>query len=197
MTHTTRSTPTGFARILAALIIGGLVAACAAQPPGQAATPTAATGTQAPAATTAPAAPAALVLQADTVLGPKNLTEAERPLKTCIQVNKFAHNEQIVWRVRVVDGAIGKPLDDQALTSVELRLPDETLKLKYGPHPGKDPLDYFWTVSWMVPEGYPTGTVPYTLVATGADGRTGTFEQFKIPYAMLTVTDEVRSIIPE
>jgi hypothetical protein len=181
-------------RHLALIAFGGLAAACAAQPPGQAATSAPAAATQEPAVT---AAPAALVIQTDTVLGPKNLTDEEKKVKTCIQANKFAHNEQIVWRVRVIDGATGEALDDQAVSTVELKLPDETLTLKYGPHPKKDPFESFWTVSWVVPEDYPSGTIPYTLTAAGSDGRSGSYEQFKVPPAMLTVTDDVRAVIPE
>lgn len=185
-------------KTFAAFLTGALVAACAATPPGGGASPTSVPPTKSPvAATDEPAAPAALVIQIDTVLGPKNLTEAERGQKTCIQLNKFAHNEQIVWRVRVIDGATGERLDDTAVASVELKLPTETLTLRYGPHPREDPLENFWTTSWVVPEGYPSGTVPYTLTAAGTDGRTGTFEQFPIAPAMLTVTDDVRPVIPE
>jgi hypothetical protein len=197
MTRPMGSGRAGLARMVALVFVGGLAAACSATPPGQAATPGAAADTPAPVATGEPAAKAALVIDMDTVLGPKNMTEAERPLKTCIQVNKFAHNEQIVWRVRVIDGATGVALDDQAVKTVELKLPDQTLELEYGPHPRQDPLESFWTTSWVVPEGYPSGSLDYSLVATGADGRTGTFEQLPIVPAMLTVTDEVRTIIPE
>ncbi|HSO28683.1 MAG TPA: hypothetical protein VLS28_02160 [Candidatus Sulfomarinibacteraceae bacterium] len=193
----TRWIPTTFA----ALMIGVLVAACgSATPPGGGATasPTTVAPTPSPvAATEEPVPPAALVIQTDTVLGPKNLTEAERGQKICIQLNKFAHNEQIVWRVRVIDGATGERLDDTAVASVELKLPTETLALRYGPHPRDNPLESFWTTSWVVPEGFPSGTVPYTLTAEGIDGRTGSFEQFPIPFAMLTVTDDVRPVIPE
>ncbi|HET7677098.1 MAG TPA: hypothetical protein VFK38_04535 [Candidatus Limnocylindrales bacterium] len=190
----TRWLPTTFM----VLLVAALVAACSATPPGGGATPTGVPATSPPAAATdEPPPPAALVIQADTVLGPKNLTEAERGKKICIQLNKFAHNEQIVWRVRVVDGATGQPLDDKAISALQVKLPTETLSFRYGPHPSKDPLEHFWTVSWVVPEAFPSGTVPYTILATGADGRSGKFEQFKIPFAMLTVTDDIRPVIPE
>jgi len=175
--------------VLSVLAVGALVAACA-QPPGQ--TPTSAPPTAAP--TGQPAA-AALVIDSDTVLGPKNLTDAEKPTKTCVQANRFAHNEQVVWRVKVIDGATGEALDDTALTSVEVTLPDQTLALKYGPHPAKEPVDFFWTTSWVVPEGYPSGSLDYRIVATAADGRTATWEQFKITFAMLIITDDVRAVI--
>ena len=34
-----------------------------------------------------------------------------------------------------------------------------------------------------------------SVVATATDGRTGTFEQFKVPSAMVTITDDVRTPI--
>ena len=151
----------------------------------------------APVATPGPTPVAALFIDVDTVLGPNNLTEEERPTKTCVQANRFAHNEEVVWRVKVVDPLTGKPMDDAALASVQVKLPDQTLDLRYGGHPRDTPVDFFWTVGWDVPETYPTGTVAYTVNATAKDGRTGTYEQFKVALAMLTVTDEVRPIIAQ
>jgi hypothetical protein len=52
-------------------------------------------------------------------------------------------------------------------------------------------------VGWDVPETYPTGTVPYTIEARAADGRTGTWEQFKVSLAQLTITEDVREILPQ
>lgn len=150
-----------------------------------------------PAASAGAASASALFIDSDTVLGPKNLTAAEKPTKTCVQGNRFAHNEDVVWRVKVVDPVTGKAMDDAALTSVQIKLPDQTLDLHYGGHPKSNPVDFFWTVGWLVPEGYPTGTVAYTINATAKDGRTGTFEQFKVALAMLTVTDDVRPVIAE
>ncbi len=149
------------------------------------------------AASPSPAAAAVLFVDADTVLGPKNLTEAETPTKVCVQANRFARNEEIVWRVKVFDPATGKPMDDTALTTVEVRLPNEALAMHYGPHPRQTPVDNFWTVAWDVPSDYPTGALPYTIVATAKDGRSGTYEEFKVSLAQLTVTEDVRPIVPE
>jgi hypothetical protein len=152
-----------------------------------------------PAASTPTVAPVttALFIDADTVLGPTNLTEAERPLKTCVQVSRFAHNEEVVWRVKVLDPVTNQAMDDTALASVQVKLPDQTLDLHYGGHPRDTPLDFFWTVGWDVPETYPTGTVEYTIEARAADGRSGTWEQFKVSLAQLTITEEVREILPQ
>lgn len=167
------------------LLLAGVVAACGAAAPG-------ATGT--PAATGQPAQ-AALIIDPDTVLGPQNLTDEEKPAKSCVQSGRFAHNEQIVWRARVIDGATGQPLDDQAMSSLVVKLPDSELAMKYGGHPKSDPAEFFWTTSWLVPEGYPSGTLSYTIVATAKDGRTATWEQMKVTSALLTVTDDVRTVL--
>jgi hypothetical protein len=138
-----------------------------------------------------------LLLDVDTVMGPTNLTAEERPTKTCVQANRFAHNEDIVWRVKVFDPLTGEPMDDTLLASVTVVMPDQELDLHYGPHPRDNPLGFFWTTSWVVPEGYPEGVINYTIEATANDGRTGTWEQFEVAAANLTVTAEVRPIIPE
>lgn len=142
-------------------------------------------------------APAAgfLFIDSDIVLGPTNLTDEEKPTMTCVQGNRFAHNEDVVWRVKVLDPLTGQPMDDTTLASVQVVLPTETLDLHYGGHPRDTPVDFFWTTGWLIPEDYPTGAVAYAINATANDGRVGTWEQFGVSLAQLTVTDEVRSII--
>jgi hypothetical protein len=148
--------------------------------------------------TAAPTAHVNLFLTADTVLGSTNLTDAEKAAGlTCVQRNLYAHNEEIVWRARVIDPATGEPLDDQALSSVVVELPDQNLTMSYGGHPHTNPVDYFWTVSFDIPEGYPTGTLDYDIVATSSDGRTGTFEPFPVSPSLLTVTSDIRSVISQ
>lgn len=164
------------------VVAGLLVVACqAAAPP-----------------TATPGPPVDLILVADTVQGPTNLTDEERAAgAVCVQKNRFAKNEEIVWRVRVLDPTTGEPMDDQALSSVAVQLPDQQLDLRYGPHPRDNPVDFFWTVAFDVPESYPSGLLNYTVSATANDGRTGTYNQFGVAAAQLTVTDEVRPVIAE
>ena len=173
-------------RLTTGIILGAFVAvvvsACSA------------TGTASPSA--APVT-AKLILQADTVWGPKNIAKADLAGKICVQRNLFARNEEIVWRVKVIDPATGNPMDDQALSSVTVKLADQSLDLRYGPHPKDNPADYFWTMSWLIPEDHPSGELPYTIEATAKDGRTGTFEQFGVSFARLTITDETRPTIAE
>lgn len=171
-----------FRGVAMGVVAGLLAVACqAAAPP----TPT-------------PGPPVNLILVADTVQGPTNLTDEEKAAgAVCVQKNRFAKNEEIVWRVRVFDPTTGAAMDDQTLASVEVRLPDQSLAMRYGPHPRDNPLDYFWTVGFDVPETYPSGLLAYTIVATAKDARTGTYNQFGVPLAQLTVTDEVRPVIAE
>lgn len=191
-------TQTGFPRRsmihgITAVVLAAFLAACAQSPsqgdPSEA-------PSDAP-ASAPPQAVTALFIDPDTVLGPTNLTEEERPLKTCVQMSRFAHNEEVVWRVKVFDPTTGEPMDDTQLDSVQVVMGDQTLDLHYGPHPRDNPVDFFWTVGWEVPEDYPSGTVAYTVEAAAVDGRTGAWEQFGVPAAMLTITDEVRPVISE
>lgn len=151
-----------------------------------------------PAAPTAAPAAVDLFVAGDTVQGPLNLTDEEKAGgAVCVQKNKFARNEEIVWRIRVVDPATGKQMDDKALTAVVVKLPDQELAMHYGPHPRDNPVDFFWTVAFDIPANYPTGLLNYNVAATAADGRTGTFNQFGVAAAQLTVTEEVRPVIAQ
>jgi hypothetical protein len=148
--------------------------------------------------TPAPTTAVDLILTADTVQGSTNLTDEEKAEGlTCVQKNLFAHNEEIVWRAKVIDPTTGEAMDDQALSSVVVKLPDQDLAMNYGGHPHDSPLDFFWTVSFDIPESYPTGTLDYSVVATAADGRTGTYKAFPVTPSLLTVTSDVRAVISQ
>jgi hypothetical protein len=135
-----------------------------------------------------------LVIQADTVLGPRNLKQDEMAAKSCVSWSRFARNEQIVWRVRVFEPATGKPMDDKLLEAVSVLLPDGTiLKARYGGHPGRgEPTDFFWTTSWVVPATYPTGTLRYKITARTFDARLGEFMPFNVAPSLVTIVDAVR-----
>lgn len=141
--------------------------------------------------------PANLTISADTVIGPTNIPEQERAGSVCVLKNRFPRNSEIVWRARVMNPN-GEELDDEALESVEVQLADgQTFDMRYGPHPQDDPTDFFWTTSFEVPADYPTGTLDYEIVATAANGATGTFEPFEVTPSLLTITDEVLEPIEE
>lgn len=148
--------------------------------------------------TTTQAAPTHLGVAADIVWGPLNIPDEQRPTQVCVLGNRFPRNSEIVWRARVVDPVTGDAMGDEELSSVVVELSDgQVLDMRYGPHPRENPNDFFWTVSFDVPADYPTGTLGYEIVASAADGRTGTFSQFQVESSLLTITDEVLETIEE
>jgi hypothetical protein len=79
-------------------------------------------------------------------------------------------------------------MDDVTLESVEIMLPDgQTFEAEYGGHPPNDSTDYFWATSWEIPEDYPTGSLPYTVIAASVDGRSGEFNEFNVTPSLLTI----------
>jgi hypothetical protein len=110
----------------------------------------------------------------------------------CVLANQFKRLEKVVWRIRVLDDA-GKSLDDKALKSVIVELPDgQKLSAKYDRHPppAQGPaLDYFWTATWIIPTSYPSGSLGYKLVATDLESQAQTWEPFKSRPSQLTVVD--------
>jgi hypothetical protein len=100
----------------------------------------------------------------------------------CVLNNQFKRLEKVVWRVRVVDQT-GKALDDKGINGLVVQLPDgQKLQGHYGPHPppAQGPAtDHFWTVAWIVPDDYPSGTFVYKVMATDMQGQTHTWEPFK------------------
>ncbi len=134
-----------------------------------------------------------LFIQADTVLGSKNLAPSELSAKVCVLQSRFARNEEIVWRIRVMDPQTGKSMDDKVLTSVTVELPGGTnLNAAYGGHPGNGPTDFFWGVAWLIPTNYPTGTLTHRIVAVAKDNRRGEFIAFNVGPALLTILPDVR-----
>ena len=132
----------------------------------------------------------------DVVWGPFNLTDEEKPVKSCVNNGRFPRNSQIVWRTRIIDPVTGGQLGDDSV-SVQVRLGDgQVIDLKYGDHPRDTPTDTFWAGSFKVPVDYPTGTLSFEVVATATDGRTGSFLPFNVASSLLTITDEVLETIP-
>lgn len=108
---------------------------------------------------------------------------------TCVLTSQFKHNEEIVWRVRILDQN-GNAVDDKAVKSVTVQLPSgEKFPMHYGGHPGGNApkTDFFWTVSWAIPDSYPTGSLSYTVVATDAQDRTQTWAPFNVSLSQLAV----------
>lgn len=145
-----------------------------------------------PAATTAkPQVASFLILQGDTVRSPEALTDEEKTFLSCVQQSRFPQGSRIVWRFKALDPISGKALDDKAIKSFDLVLPDgKTQAFKYGGHPGGAnavPTDFFWTSGFSLTKDYPTGAFSYQIKATTLDGAVGTWDQFKVAAALLTV----------
>lgn len=166
-------------------ILGLLAASC--QP-----TATSADKANAKGGASSAAAAATLFVGVDVVQGSTNLTKEQAAAKSCVANSRFSRNSQIVWRARVMDPKTGETMDDKALKSVQIKLANgKAIDMKYGPHPKDPPGEAFWTGSFVVPKDAPTGTLDYTVVATGADARTGTFAPIKVASSVLTILDEV------
>jgi hypothetical protein len=104
----------------------------------------------------------------------------------CVLTNQFKRKEAVAWRIRVLDST-GDVADDKVLKSVVVELGDgQKLPAHYGPH-GKPPTDYFWSLHWVIPADFPTGSLGYKVIATTMDGTTQTWEPFKRAPTQLTV----------
>ncbi len=107
----------------------------------------------------------------------------------CVLNNVFLHLEKVVWRVRVQDQT-GKVLDDKGLKSVVVQLPDgQKIDGRYGGHPPRQPTDYLWSVAWIIPADYPTGTFEYKVIVTDLQGKTQTWEPFKVASSQLRIIE--------
>ncbi len=128
-----------------------------------------------------------LVIVTDVVAGHENNT----PEGTCVPTNRFSADQQVIWRTKVIDPTTGEAMDDAALESVSIVLPDgERFTMSYGGHPGREPVDYYWTYDWVVPVGYPTGLLDFDVEAVANDGRTGRLVMFPIETSMLTIVPQ-------
>jgi hypothetical protein len=126
-----------------------------------------------------------LIVDANTVIGSEG---AKSPEDVCVISSRFQQGESVVWRIKVYDPTTGNTMDDKALDSVVVTLEDgQSFNALYGGHPGSNPLDFFWTADWEIPQNYPTGSAPYQVTATSNDGRTGTFSEFNVAPSLLTV----------
>jgi hypothetical protein len=133
-----------------------------------------------------------LLIAADIVQGSKNVPKEQAAMKSCVLSSRFPRNSEIVWRVRVYDPRTGELMDNTALSGVQVKLANgTTVDLNYGPHPKDPPNEYYWANRGVVPKTKPTGTLRYSIVGTGADGRTGQFEPISVASSLPSITDEV------
>ena len=138
----------------------------------------------------AQAAGAAMVIQSDMVHG------FYQGMKTppCVMGSQFHHNDIVVFRIRVIDTKTGKQMDNKALKSLTVELPDGTkFPAHFGKHPPQDPVADYWTYGWHIPANYPTGSLTYKVVAVDKHGHTATFSPFEAKESQLTVLADSNS----
>jgi len=125
-----------------------------------------------------------LFFEGDLVKGP----QPNQAGPFCVLQSQFKRKEQVAWRVRVLD-ADGKMVDDKGLKSLVVELSNgKTIELKHKGHPARvPPTDFFWSGSWVIPEDQPTGSFTYKVIATDMQGKTQTWEPFKVAASQLTV----------
>ena len=122
-----------------------------------------------------------LFIAADMVTGPGG----SGPI--CVLSSRFMRKEEVAWRIRVQD-ATGNQLDDKTLKSLIVELSDgQKFPAHFGGHPPKEPSDHYWSISWRIPEDYPTGSLNYKVVATALDGSIQSWEPPNIKPSLLTV----------
>ena len=140
-----------------------------------------------PPPTTTPTVAQNLIVMADTVTGSGGTLKNEA---VCVLQSQYKRGNHITWRVKVYDPATGEPMDDTDLESVVVELPDgQTFEAEYGGHPAQNSTDHFWATSWVVPEDYPTGSLPYEVTARATDGRTGQFDRFNVAPSLLMIVE--------
>jgi hypothetical protein len=135
----------------------------------------------------------ALGLTAHTALGeaPRLFFEGDMVLgQACVLKSRFTHGEGVVFRVRVLDPATGQQLDTTKLKSLVVELANgQKIPMKYSGHPRGGNEDTFWSISWKVPENFPTGTFAYTIVATDLGGAEVRWQPFTVKNSTLTIED--------
>lgn len=186
-----------FPRVLATSVAFLFIAAsCGATGDGSGAASPLQTKAAASAASAAPAAaaPKFLIVVGDTIRSQAGLNDVEKNINApgihCTEQSRFPQGGRIVWRMKVMDPTTGKYLDDKAIASFTITYPDgKTDKLAYGGHGGtkEAPQDFLWAVGYTIPADYPTGTFNVKIEAKSVDGATGTFDQFKVTAAQLTI----------
>ncbi|HWG07334.1 MAG TPA: hypothetical protein VG271_20205 [Beijerinckiaceae bacterium] len=124
------------------------------------------------------AQPMKYVFEGDMVLG-----------HACVLTSQFKPFESVVWRVRVTDPKTGQQMDDKALKGLVVEMSDgQKVPLKFHGHPpGPNPTDNFWSTSWMIPEGHPTGTFSYKIVAIDLGGQETDWQPFKVAPSEFTI----------
>lgn len=127
----------------------------------------------------------------------------------CALNSQYQRGEMVVWRMRVTDPATGERLPMSTAELLEMSADGEMTSelaknfnvtvhlgdgqegaMRFGPHPGNDPVDYFWTWSWSIPDDYPTGMLDYHItVDWPAQGKSGRWDPLAVGISKLTISE--------
>ena len=102
----------------------------------------------------------------------------------CVQTNVFKQGEEVVWRAEVREAATGREIGndgknvaeiaERGLTAIAFLENGPSFPMKYGQHPGRaqagEPVNFFWTTAWKIPDDYPTGTVKWWVIVRDKAG---------------------------
>jgi hypothetical protein len=118
-----------------------------------------------------------LIIQSDMVLaGP------------CVLQSRFSPGDRVVFRAKVYDAQTGQQVTDGTVMARLNNGVNVTLQYEAHPPPQIAPAtDEYWVGVWAIPPTTPTGIVRYTVEATAANGRTGTFTPFNTELSLLTI----------
>jgi hypothetical protein len=103
-------------------------------------------------------------LYADTVNGTRPVGAKPRPTG-CTLTNYFARGEQVVYRVWGSEATTGDILSAENVKYAYVKIPGlPNLKLNWGAHGAVGNRVWFWANAFIVPKGYPLGTVMTQIV---------------------------------
>ena len=102
----------------------------------------------------------------------------------CVQTNVFKQGEEVVFRAEVREAATGREIGndgknvaeiaERGLTVIAYLENGPSFPLRYGQHPPRpqagEPVNFFWTTAWKIPDDYPTGTVKWWVIARDKAG---------------------------
>lgn len=103
----------------------------------------------------------------------------------CVVDSRFERGHTIVFRGNVLDEKTGKIVED-AKVKVVLGNGEE-YDMKLGEHGAEATLLY--TVSWTIPDDFPTGTLDYKIIAN-VDGKDYSYEPFNVSLSKLTILEK-------
>lgn len=90
----------------------------------------------------------------------------------CAQDTNYKRGMRVVWRFQVFDMDHGKQVTPTDSPNVQIRVQNvDPIQASFTPIGGQPSNPWTWVAAWTVPDTYPLGLVPYTIVVATPDGR--------------------------